>query len=59
MKQYTFKEFTKLLNNNDFYLNRKKGDHFIFTNSIGKHISVPFNIRCVIAKRLIKENNLK
>lgn len=58
MKQYTFKEFTKLLNNNGFYLNRK-GDHFIFTNNIGKHISVPFNIKCVIARRLIKENNLK
>lgn len=59
MKQYTQKEFITLVEKNGFHYKRCKGSHFIYYNDEGKHISIPENIRCVIARRLIKENNLK
>lgn len=58
MKQYTFKEFEKLLLANGFILKRQKGDHKIYVNAFGRHISIPKNVESVIAERLIKENNL-
>ena len=58
MKQYTRKEFIAILKKNGFYYARYKGSHSIFINDKGRHISVPYNLECVIARRLIKENNL-
>ena len=58
MKQYTRKEFITILKKNGFYYARYKGSHSIFINDKGRHISVPYNLECVIARRLIKENNL-
>ena len=58
MRQYTQKEFIKIVEFNGFYYNRCKGDHAIYMNDNGKHISIPKNLECVIARRLIKENNL-
>lgn len=58
MKQYTRKEFIRILEKNGFYYNRHNGSHSIYVNSNGKHISIPYNLECVIALRLIKENNL-
>lgn len=59
MKQYTSKEFTKIVQKNGFKYNRCSGSHFIYTNEKGKHVSIPKKLECVIARRLIKENNLK
>ncbi len=58
MKQYTQKEFIKIVERNGFQYNRYKGSHAIYTNNEGRHISIPKNLECVIALRLIKENNL-
>ena len=58
MRQYTSREFIKIVEFNGFYYNRCKGDHAIYVNDNGKHISIPKNLECVIALRLIKENNL-
>lgn len=58
MKQYTYKEFTRILEKNGFYYDRHNGSHFIYVNKDGIHISVPKKLECVIALRLIKENNL-
>lgn len=58
MKQYTQKEFIRIVIKNGFYYNRHSGDHAIYINNEGKHISIPKNLECVIARRLIKENNL-
>ena len=58
MKQYTQKEFIKIVERNGFQYNRCKGSHAIYTNNEGRHISIPKNLECVIALRLIKENNL-
>lgn len=59
MKQYTQREFIKLVVSNGFYYDRYNGDHAIYLNNEGRHISIPFHLECVIARRLIKENNLK
>ena len=58
MRQYTSREFIKIVEFNGFRYNRCKGDHAIYVNDKGKHISIPRNLECVIALRLIKENNL-
>lgn len=58
MKQYTYKEFSKILKNNDYYYKRCSGSHYIYYKN-GNHISVPRNLNACIARRLIKENNLK
>lgn len=59
MKQYTSKEFIKIVKSNGFKYNRTSGSHFIYINDKGRHISIPKKLECVIARRLIKENNLK
>ncbi len=59
MKQYTQKEFIRIVRRNGFSYNRHNGDHAIYTNEMGKHISIPQKLECVIARRLIKENNLE
>ena len=58
MRQYTSREFIKIVEFNGFYYRRHNGDHAIYVNDKGKHISIPKNLECVIARRLIKENNL-
>lgn len=59
MIQYTSREFIKIVKFNGFWYNRHNGDHAIYVNDKGKHISIPKNLECVIARRLIKENNLE
>lgn len=58
MRQYTSREFIKIVEFNSFYYDRHNGDHAIYVNDKGRHISIPKNLKCVIALRLIKENNL-
>ena len=59
MRQYTSREFIKIVEFNGFYYRRHNGDHAIYVNDKGRHISIPKNLECVIARRLIKENNLE
>ena len=59
MRQYTSREFIKIVKFNGFYYNRHNGGHAIYVNDKGKHISIPKNLESVIALRLIKENNLE
>ena len=59
MKQFTSREFIKIVEFNGFYYNRYSGDHAIYVNDKGRHISIPRNLESVIALRLIKENNLE
>ena len=58
MRQYTLREFIKIVEFNGFYYDRYNGDHAIYVNDNGRHISIPKNLKSVIARRLIKENNL-
>lgn len=59
MRQYTHREFVKLVRQNGFEYIRSKGSHDIYYNNKGRHISIPQTLVNVIARRLIKENNLK
>ena len=43
---------------NGFELRKSNRGHAIYVNDKGRHISIPYNLECVIALRLIKENNL-
>lgn len=58
MQQYTSREFIRIVEKNGFYYSRNNGDHSIYINDKGEHISIPHRLACVIARRLIKENNL-
>lgn len=58
MKQWTHDEFCKMIEKNGFYYVRSSGSHSIYVNQEGRHISIPYKLACVIARRLIKENNL-
>lgn len=58
MRQYTQREFIRICVVNGFYYSRHNGDHAIYVDDKGRHISIPKNLECVIARRLIKENNL-
>lgn len=57
MKQYTQKEFIRVVKRNGYTYNRHNGDHAIYVKD-GRHISIPHKLESVIARRLIKENNL-
>lgn len=59
MKQYTQREFIKIVERNGFCYKRQRGSHSIYYSDKGRHISIPHNLECVIARRLIKENHLK
>ena len=59
MRQYTSREFIKIVEFNGFYYSRHNGDHAIYLNEKGRHISIPLKLKSVIARRLIKENNLE
>lgn len=58
MKQFTHREFVRVVVANGFYYDRHNGDHAIYLNEKGRHISIPLKLESVIAARLIKENNL-
>lgn len=58
MKQFTHREFVRVVVANGFYYNRQSGDHAIYLNEKGRHISIPLKLESVISARLIKENDL-
>lgn len=58
MKQYTQTEFIRIVKRNGFLYKRYSGDHAIYINNKGRHISIPYKLESVIARRLIKENDL-
>ena len=57
-KTYSTREFKKLLNNNGYELARQKGDHIIYKKE-NNIVVITKNLNKMVAKRLIKENNLK
>lgn len=59
MRQFTHREFVRVVVANGFYYDRHNGDHTIYLNERGRHISIPLKLESVIARRLIKENNLE
>lgn len=57
MKQYTQREFIRIVEKNGFRYERHSGSHAIYSRG-GRHVSIPHKLECVIARRLIKENKL-
>ena len=57
MIQWNRNNFIRMLERNGYSYSRNNGSHSIYVKD-GKHITVPLRIRAVIARRLIKENNL-
>ncbi len=58
-RQWTRREFIRVLKDNGFTYNRSKGDHYIYKNTDGKSITFNCNLNCMVARRLIKENDLE
>lgn len=60
MLEWNKNDFIKVLKRNGYYLSKGRGNgsHSIYINDLGNHISVPLRIKAVVARRLIKENNL-
>lgn len=61
MIEWDTDDFIRMLKKNGYYLDKKrgKGSHSVYKNASGNQISIPLKIKAVIARRLIKENNLK
>ena len=60
MKQYSVRDFKKILEDNQYLLDRKKGDHLIYIKEGCLPISITATrMKSVVAQRLIKEHNLK
>ena len=58
-RQWTSREFIRLLKDNGFTYIRAKGDHYTYKKGPK---SITFNFRglnCMVAHRLIKENGLE
>ena len=55
---YDNRQFTKLLRQNNYILDRQNGSHKIYSNGRST-ISVPKKLNKMIALRLIKENRLE
>lgn len=53
-----FKEMQKILRNNGYTLDRYNGDHYIYVKRGTSHISINRELNPMVARRLIKENNL-
>lgn len=58
-RQYTFREFKRVLTDNGYALERCNGDHWIFKKG-DSTISIPYKkeINKMMAARLLKENSL-
>ena len=56
--EYSFRDFTKILRRNGFYLARCRGDHYMFKKG-GKNVTVNRKLNMMVARRLIKENDLE
>lgn len=56
-----YRDFVKLLKRNGYALDRISGSHEVFVNNKGEHISISHHaeINAMLARRLIRENNLK
>lgn len=58
-KVYTSREFRRILKANGYLLHNITGSHYVYKHPItGKTISINLNLNKMVARRLIKENNL-
>ena len=53
-----YRNFLSILHRNGYKKARTKGSHIIFKNDNGNTITIKNKLNRMVAKRLIKENNL-
>lgn len=53
------KDFVRIAQKNGYHLVRTKGSHMIFQNESGRTMAVNIHLNKMVAKRLIKEYDLK
>lgn len=55
------RDFLRAIKKANFVYDRTSGDHEIYVNAEGKHISIPYGkeINAVMGRRLLKENGIK
>ncbi len=59
MRDFSYKECSRILRANGFECDHTRGSHAIWKNARGKHISIKVTeVNCCIWRRLVKENNL-
>lgn len=59
-KNWSTREFTKILSNNGYKYLRGHGDHYIYYNEeINRKIVINKNINKMVCRRLLKEYDLK
>lgn len=56
---YSNRDFMKKLRNNGYSVSRTRGSHMVWKNANGNTITTNRDINKMVARRLIKENNLK
>jgi len=57
-RDYSFREFDKILRNNNFEFKSSKGDHFKYVRDNDQIIITRRNPNKMVMRRLIKEHNL-
>lgn len=57
-REYTFRDMDRILKYNGYRPDRKKGDHHIYSDINGKTITINARVNRMVARRVIKENNL-
>lgn len=55
----TYKEMCRILKRNGYMLDRQNGDHTIWVKDGCNHVSINMHLNPMVARRLVKENNLK
>lgn len=60
MTDYSPQKFSSLMRKNGYYYSHSaKGDHKIYCNEEGVKIVVPYNLKPIIARKLIKQYHLE
>lgn len=62
IKQWSVKDFQRLLSKNGYVFIRQAGSHAHYINAENDHIGFPIcskEVNMMLARRLIKEHNLK
>lgn len=57
-KDIDFNKFSKMLEENGYGVKRKSGSHYIYGNDKGETIVINNHLNRMVARRIIKENNL-
>lgn len=58
MKQWNLKMLVSVVEKNGYEFTRRKGGHIIYRNPKGYIITVPRNLKCKTAQKIVKQHKL-